>query len=296
MPQYNYTRAAVPVTENILLEVVFKDSAGNPKDPDTDPEIEITDAATAIVVSMTDSGITRTAIGHYRIDFTVPTGYTTGMWNDHWQANLDGYTISNVFDFNVTSAGSVEETGASVPPVEYTLDSPDLQPEYTQEEIKCILKLRGLLKTKLRSTAYKPDGSTCPVFSDAMLNDFLRASLSELNATPTLTCYRFSDHVVCCLAADLITQGAMLIAWAGQAIIEAGFEFTVNDNGVTVNPPPVSAAINTQYSAQLSDYRSKLREFKRNIRPGPLGMGAGSFLVRSPQIMRLRHLKERRLL
>lgn len=296
MANFFYNRAAVPLTEQIQLEVQFKDSAGNPKDTDSFPVVEITDAATVVVQPATDSGVIRLAVGRYRFDFTVPMGYTVGIWNDRWQAQMDGYVIDNMFDFNVTSVGSVEETGISVPPVHYELTDPDLEPVYTQEEIKGILLLRGLLKARLRSTAFKPDGTPCPVFSDEVLLQALRASLSELNATPTITGFTFADLIIQDLASDLITQGAMLICWSGQAIIEAGFEFTVNDNGVTVNPPPVSASINTQYSANLSDYRAKLKEFKRNLRPGGRAMLAGGLLGLNPRVLALRHRKQNRLI
>lgn len=291
-----YQRDAVPVGEKIRLEVLFKDSAENPKDTDSTPTIEIQDAASAEVLAATSNGVIRTAKGRYRYELIVPSSFMSGIWNDIWRGTMDGYDLIDVFDFTVNSQGTIETTGASVPETEYTLDDEEISYEYTQEEIRGILILRGMLKNRLRSTQYKPDGSTCPIFSNELLNTFLCAALAELNATPTLTTYSFADNVIQTLAADLMTQGAMLIAWSSQAIIEAGFELTVNDNGVTVNPPPVSSTITTMYNTQLSDYRAKLKEFKRNHRPGPVGMGAGSLLVINPVYRRLRHRRENRLI
>jgi hypothetical protein len=291
-----YDRSSVPVGEIIQLEAQFKDSAGNVKDTEGFPSVEIMDAATLVSLPLTTSGVVRTAIGRYRIIYTVPDGYTQGMWNDRWVGLMDGYTIDNIFDFTVNSSGTVEETGSTVPETVYTLDDDEIPEPFSQDEIKGILRLRKYLKARLRSTAFKPDGTSCPVFDNDQLDLFICSALSEFNATPTFTSFGFDDMWIQTVAVDTITQGAMLIAWAGQAVIEAGFEWTVNDNGVTYNPPPVSTTITGLYNTQLSDYRAKLNKIKASIRPGPLGMGAGSLLVINPVFRRLRHLRERRIL
>jgi hypothetical protein len=293
---FYYDRSAVPVGEFIRLEVQFRDSAGNAKDPDTFPFVEILDGSSVSVIGPLSSAVARSGTGQYYYLFQIPDGYVSGIWNDIWSADVDGYSISDVFDFTVNSQGSIEAVGSSVPERVWTLDDEEITYEYTQEEIKGILLLRGLLKNRLQSTAYKPDGSSCPVFSNDLLLTFLCCALAELNATPAFTTYTFADNVIQTLAADLMTQGAMLVAWSSQAIIESSMELTVNDNGVTVNPPPVSSTISGMYNAQMSEYRAKLKEFKRNHRSGPIGMGAGSFLPVSPQWRRLRHRRELRII
>jgi len=296
MSQNFYSRTAVPVGEQIVLEVQFKDVAGYPKDADSWPTIEITDAANEIVVASTSSGISRTAKGRYKYILVVPDGYVNGLWNDSWSSELDGYSNYNVFDFTVDSTGAIEVTGSSVPERVYTLEDDDIAEDFSQLEIKGILRLRKFLKAKMRTTAYKPDGTPCPVMPNDQLDLMLCSALSEFNATPILTGFGFDSQFIQTVAADIITQGAMLIAWSGQAIIEAGFEFNVNDNGVTYNAPPVSTTISSMYSGQLSEYRAKLKEIKRNLRPAPLGLGAGSLLVESPRFRRLRLLRERRII
>lgn len=291
-----YDRSTVPIGEQIILEAQFRDSAGNPKDTTSFPAVQILDAAMEIVRGLSASGVTRTACGRYRLSFIVPDGYLAGMWNDRWVGSLDGYTLENIFDFTVDSIGSVEATGSSVPEIEYSLSDDDLPEMFSQSEIQGILRMRKFLKARMRSNAYKPDGTPCPVLPDDQLNIFLCIGLAEFNATPTFTSIGFDDLWLQTIAVDVITQGAMLAAWASQAVIEAGFEFTINDNGVVYTPPPVSSTISSMYSAQLSDYRGKLKEIKRNIRPGPLGLGAGSILVVNPVFRRLRHLRERRIL
>lgn len=296
MAAYTYTREKVPVGESVVLEVQFKDSAGNFKDPDQTPEVEITDASTITVLASTSLGVNRRGVGQYYYDFDVPEGFTPGIWNDHWTGTVDGYSISDIFDFTVSSLGSIEAAGGTVVEKEYTLEDDEIEEIYSQEEIKGILRLRKYLKNRLRSTAYKPDGTPCPLLSNGQLDLCLMSALSEFNATPTLTNLGFDNTWIQTVAADIITQGAMLIAWSAQAVIEAGFEYTINDNGVTYNPPPVSSMISSMYNTQLSDYRAKLKEIKRNLRPSPKGLSAGSLLVTSPQVIKLKHLRERRII
>jgi hypothetical protein len=134
------------------------------------------------------------------------------------------------------------------------------------------------------------------VLPNDQLNLFLCIGLAEFNATPTLTAYGFDNLWIQTVAVDAITQGAMLAAWASQAVIEAGFEFTVNESGIVYTPPPVSSTISSMYSSQLSDYRGKLKEIKRNLRPGPVGLSSGSILVVNPVFRRLRHKRENRII
>jgi len=292
-----YDRSAVPVGSSVRLEVQFKDSAGNSKDAQATPTFEVQDASNAVVLAASATGVTRTAKGRYRYEYTIPTGYVSGIWNDIWVGTVDGYQLTEVFNFTVNSVGSIESTGSSIPEADYTLDDDDLEYDYTQEEIQGILLLRGMLKKRLRSTIYNTEGSSCPIFSNDLLLSFLCASLSELNATPAFTTYSFADNVIQTLAVDLMTQGALLVAWSSQAIIEAGFELTVNDNGVTVNPPPVSTTMTGLYTTQLTEYRAKLKEFKRNHRASARGLSAGNLLNgRNFRVRRLRHRKELRLI
>lgn len=293
MAQFVYLRNAVPVGSSIILEAQYYDSAGNFKDTDVDPTIEIVDAVDIVVRVASSIDIERVGLGHYRLEFVIPGGFTPGTWNDIWDAPLDGYTLINTFDFVVNSQGSVVATGDTVD-AEVALGD-DYIYSYSQAAIKNINFLLKLVKSKLRNTAFKPDGSICNVFDDQDLIQFIIASLSEFNVTPTITAFTFEDPNIAGLFADILAQGAMLLAWSGQAILESGREFTITDNGTVVQPPPVSATINAQYSANLADYRAKLKEIKRNLRPGPLGMGAGSLFIANPALKKLRHRRENQI-
>ena len=298
MPKFTYNRDTVPIGETIRLEVQFQDSAGNPKDTDSAfPSIAIFDGYGVQATITSSNFIRRAGIGHYFLDYLVPDGYTVGQWNDVWTGIVDGATLRAVFNFTVNSIGEINAIGSVVDPIIQIGDEPllilDTYSETAKANINVLLKL---LKAKLRSTAFKPDGTKCNVFDNDDLLQFLIASLSEFNATPTITGYDFDNTLIRTLFSDVITQGAMLIAWAGQAILEAGKEWTINDNGVQVNPPPVSSTISGMYNSQLTDYRAKLKEIKRNHRPAPLGMGAGNLLVNNPALRRLRHRRENQII
>lgn len=294
MANFVYTRESVPVGESVQLEVQFGDSAGNPKDADSFPTIEITDAATSDVITSTSSNVTRKGIGRYSYMFIVPDGYTSGLWNDTWAGTVDGYSLTATFDFLVNSVGSITAVGTTVEPLPEIGDAPVYS--FSREATNNINILLKMLDSKILNIKYDENGSLCPVFSKDDLVAYLCASLSEFNATPTITAYDFDNRLTSTVWADILTQGAYIIGLAAKAVHEAGREFSLNDNGVTVNPPPVSSTMTSIYNAQLSDYRSKLKEIKRNHRPGPYGMGAGSILVASPQYRRLRHLRERRII
>lgn len=294
MARFTYLRDSVPVGEVIRLETQFTDSAGNPKDADNTPTIRITDAAATVVLATTSQLVVRTGLGRYRYEFTVPDSYTSGTWNDRWIGTVDGYQLTATFDFHVDSRGEIEAI-TTVPEPDMELGDEVLN-VFSQEEIRGINILLKMLNSKLRNIAFKPDGTRCDVFSQDDLIMFICAALSEFNATPTITDFIFSDLAVYTTFADVITTGAMLQAWAGQAILEAGKEWTITDNGVTVTPPPVSSSITNIYNAQLADYRAKLKEIKRNLRPSPRGMGAGSILVNNPALRRLRHRRENRII
>jgi hypothetical protein len=295
MANFVYSRQAVPVGETITLEAQFRDAAGNPKDTDaTFPTITVADAASAEVLAVTSSNILRSGIGRYRYNFIIPTGFSQGLWNDSWSGAVDGYTLSTTFDFLVNSVGSVEAVGSIVDPGIEIGDLPEVS--FSRDETKNINILLRILKARIQNNAFTPSGDPCNVFSDDDLVSFLCASLSEFNSTPTITNYGFDSLLVSTTFSDIISQGSYLIAMSAIATIEAGREFTLNDNGVTINPPPVSSTITSIHSTLLSDYRAKLKEIKRNHRPAPIGMGAGSILVVNPIHKRLRHLRERQII
>ena len=294
MPNYTYNRESVPVGETLRLEVQFRDSAGNPKDTDGFPSIIIRDSQGSSVLDKTTSGVYRTSEGRYKYDYIVPDGYQVGRWTDAWEGSVDGYVLTSIFDFHVSSVGTLEAVGTTADPEPQIGDEPVI--EWTREETNGINHLLKILKARIQNIKYDEYGNLCPVFGDRDLVSYLCASVSEFNATPTITGYSFDNPLIYTTFSDVITQGAYLIGMSAKAVHEAGREFTLNDNGVTVNPPPVSATITSMYNAQLSDYRAKLKEIKRNHRPIAAAYGAGSILVTNPVYRKMRWRKEGRIL
>lgn len=295
MSQFTYLRDAVPITETIRLEVQFSDVAGNFRYLDTGPTIEIIDAADTIVVPATSTGIASRGPGLYSYDFTVPVGFVSGIWEDHWSGSLDGYSFMNShFNFVVSSVGHVEAVGTVAPEIVAIGDPASY--DFSQDEIKGINILLAQLNIRLKNIAFKPDGTRCDVFSTQELVGFLYMSLSEFNAYPTITTYTFADHLIQTLFSDLIIEGATLMALSIQAILHAGFENQISDNGVLFVPGPISSTMNTVIASRQSLYLEKLKNAKRNLRPGIRGMGAGRILVNNPTVQRLRHLRERSII
>lgn len=295
MVQYYYKRDAVPVGEEIRLEVQFRDSAGNKKDADAYPTVLITDADGTVAQAATTSGVRRVAVGKYALEYTVPDGYASGVWYDTWTAELDGSPLTAEFDFAVDPSGTIEAAGGTVLTPEMEVgDDPYI--EWTQGEIKGINILMSMLRYRLKNTQVKPDGVRCDIFSVSEMESFLIMALSEFNAQPAITTYSFADHATYTMWADILTEGAYLKALAMIVPPSAGQEFVINDNGVSITPASVSSAINGVMSALYSEYRAKLRAIKAHHRATPLGMGAGSILVTNPAYRRLRARKENQII
>ena len=121
-------------------------------------------------------------------------------------------------------------------------------------------------------------------------------SLSSFNQIPHFTRFTFADPQIYVIFADVIIQGAVLLALAAQALIERGREFTLNDNGVTYQPPQISELLNTEYTTQLANYTEKLKVIKCNLKPHPLGLGSFRCNSVAPAFMRLRHLREHQII
>lgn len=294
MAIYVYDRSAVPVGQQIKLETQFRDSAGNSKDTDAYPTVRIEDAENVVTRAASNASVVRVGVGLYRLTYTVPDGYEPGVWNDEWIGAVDGYSVRATFSFTVDSVGSIEAVGTVVEPVLELGDDPGFT--YTQAEIQGINVLLKGLKTRLRNTAVAPDGTPCPVVPDAELIDYLRTSLSEFNVTPTITYYLFSDELVYGLFSDVIIEGAFLQALSAVAILSAGQEFTINDAGVQIAPPPVSSTINAVIGSRQPLYLEKLKALKHGLKPSPRGFGAGSLLVQNVRSRQLRHRRESQIL
>lgn len=286
---------------NIKLYARFLDAAGNPVNADEIPQVEISDSAGTVVQGLTDIGTSLDDDpGLYVFSYDIPlTVSVDGYFTDRWVADVGDEQIESTFTFLVLTAGTIEEATA-----------PDHQPgdsvpfNFTQEEIGGINILLSILKKRLKNDGVRkvPDGQggfieePCFVFNDTELICFLVNSLSEFNQYPHFTAFTFADDLIQTRFVDIITQGAVLVALAAQALIEKGREFSITDSGVTYQPPQVADMLNTQYSAQLQDYKEKLKHIKTSLKPGPVGLGTFRVTSVNPNFLRLRHLRQRQIL
>lgn len=292
-----YTREIAPPEGKIRLQVELRDAAGVLRNADPRTlSLTIFDAANDTV--FTTTRLIQAGTGKYYYVYKIPRvsdGYDFGVWTDFWSCQLDNTEVTYSSDFTVSNEGTMTASGSSVLQQKLKIgDSPFA--EYNQYEIFGINSLMSLLKTRLESRGIDVNGEKCDVFTDKKLLDYLKLSLSEFNQTPTVTFFKFSDNLIYTLWADIITEGASLTALAAQSIIEAGREFQIQDNGTSITPPQLSNALKSLHDTLLSDYRTKLRSIKQNIKPAPLGLGAGSLVSTSPYFRRLRFLREKRII
>lgn len=285
---------------DIELFAQFLDSAGNPTDTDDIPKVELIDSNGNVVLKSTNLHTTNTEIvGLFKFSFTLPLTMSDGYATDNWSAVIGGESVNSSFSFLVLSSGSIE---SAKEPVHEPGDDHDFI--FTKEEAENINKLLSILKKRLKNDGKVkvPDGAggfalvDCPIFSNSELTCFLINSLSEFNQTPHFTEFTFADNQFCTQFADILIQGAFILALAAQALIERGREFTITDNGVSFQPPQVSEILNSQFSTHMQAYREKLKFIKVNMKPSALGLGTFRVTAVNPNFLRLRHLRSRQIL
>jgi hypothetical protein len=296
------TSRQVIVGKSIILEIDVRDAMGNRADPSSLPEVEIIDSQDASLRARSSTNVTRIDTGRFRLIYLVPNNAHTGIWTDHWYATVNGFPTEARLNFIVlSSSADIEVSGDKIgDPARIT---------YSQEEIIGINKLLAQLKARLKNNTQVETidayGNTtfvdCPVFTDDELVWFLNCSLSEFNQVPHFTDFTFADPVISGIDGSvgrysyIIVEGAFILAAAAQMLIEAGREFTITDNGITMSPPQLSATLNNELTAFTTRHSEMLKFIKGSIKPRPLGFGGFRVLGISPNFARLRHLRERRI-
>jgi len=147
-----------------------------------------------------------------------------------------------------------------------------------------------------QDTLVNPPAPSSTGTNPSFFNRFLINGLNEFNQWPHFTSFNFCDAQITGLFSDIVIQGAYLLAVAAQSLIERGREFSINDNGVTYQPPIISEILTTQYNTQLAYYKEKLKAIKTSLKPAPKGLGTFRVTAISPNFLRLRHLRERQIL
>ena len=289
----------VIVGHTIDLDVRVLNALGQAVDADSTPMVQLRDGDGNIVRPLSASGVVRMDTGIYRLSYTVPASSTSGIWTDTWRAVVDGFTADSDLTFIVlTASASIDVDGNQIG------DPPNVT--YTQAEICGINVLMHQLRCRLRDTKDimkegqdeygNVDLENCPIWSDCTLLCFLRNSLSEFNQTPHFTGFSFADQVIWDRNAHVIVEGSYILALGAGMLAEAGREFTITDNGITMQPPPLSTIMNNQFGALLSAHAERLKHIKTSMKPSPLGVGTFRVLAVSPAFMRLRHLRQRQII
>ncbi len=283
----------------VELYVQFVDSAGNPTNADDTPQVEIRDSAGTILQASTNLGVglSNGQAGLYYLIYTIPETAADGYAEDKWTAEIGGVEIENTFEFLISTSGDVDD---SCPP--------DFTPgdlvawDFSKEESYGINILLRLVKARVKNNGTRKvrEGDhyidiPCNIFTDDELVCFLVNSLSSFNQYPHFTQFTFADPAIYGIFSEIITQGGVLLALAAQSLIEKGKEFTITDNGVAYQPPMVADLLSSQYSAQLADYKEKLKMIKNSIKPAPRGQGTFRSLGMNPSYLRLRHLRSHQI-
>lgn len=281
--------------------VRFSDSNGEPVNTDSTPKVAVTDSNGTLRRASSSNGVSLVAdtTGLYSFSYKIPLTGPDSYWTATWSAKIGNEDVTASFDFLVLEGGTVErDVDADFTPGDtYTFD-------FTKAEVDGINKLLHILKKRLKNDGVRkvPDGAggyieeACYIFTDDELTCFLINSLSEFNQWPHFTEFTFADAQIQGLFLDIIVQGAVLLSLAAQTLIEKGREFTITDNGVTYQPPTVSEVLNSQYGTQLAYYKEKLKMIKTNLKPAPISVGTFRVTAISPNYLRLRHLRERRII
>lgn len=155
--------------------------------------------------------------------------------------------------------------------------------------------VKDIALAQLRAMLFDFD-SECLFYTNDILDLLLESSLQSFNATPTFTAFswrHFAGPQRRFLS--VIVKGATVFALFAGGLLQAGSEFTINENGVSFTPPPVSDRMHSYASTLLQHYQDELKEIKSNFKPLPAAVGVHSVLSVAPTLMRLRHLRAKRI-
>ena len=280
----------------VNLDIRIADPLGNLVDPDAIPTVEIRDSHNVTIYGPTQVGVAKLGVGLYRLAYAPPTGQDIGLWNDMWTAMIAGQQSTATLTFTVLSGTSITAAGAQIGDAPcVTFSDAEIQGiNILLAQLKCALKNNGV--TQSVDEYGQKTYTDCPIFTDDELLCFLNNSLSEFNQTPHWTNFGYNDPVIYQRNAHVIVEGARIMALGAQMLIEAGREFTVSDNGITMTPPPLSTTIQTQFGALLTAHTERLKFIKASYKPSPTGVGTFRSLSINPAFLRLRHLRQRQII
>ncbi len=266
--------ATVAQGQSIRLDVQFLNKANQLVDPD-DLELSVFNPANTLVVDGAVVGvsvgdITNINVGRYYYDLTLASNAPAGTYIVTWAGVIEGNSFEKDDIFSVVLAG----TSIAAANVFFETD----------KKIRVAALLRTYLKDRdARNYAFENDEVSL----------FLDGALSDINAWPTFTSYDWltvpGDWM------HLLAMGGQVMALYAQTLIEAGREFQITDNGIQFNPPGLSSAMQSIAATLVQQYAERKEKLKYNIKPEPRAVGTYRVLAVNPYLIRLRHLREKRI-
>ncbi len=285
--------------QEVELRVQFRDNTRTIVDLDNIPTITITEPDGTIMLPTTSLGVTRISTGLYSYVFMVPLNGPEGRWFDVWNGTLSGVNVEGICAFNIYNYAFYPNP---IDGYAQLGDEPDIR--LSQEAIKNLNRLIKLLRLRLQSSGRHQikneyggiEYENCEIFSVDELYAFLCSSLAEFNLYPHPTGFTWEDPFVVDDFADILVEGAYIMALGSKALIEKGREYNITDNGISFQPAAVADFLNSQMNSLLGPYREKLKTIKAQFKPSPIGLGTLRITAVAPQYLRLRHRRENRVI
>lgn len=293
------TSRQVVVGNTISLDITITNISGAKIDADSTPSVEIIAPSGGVVRNLSSTNVVRLETGKYRLNYSVPSNGTLGIWEDHWVATVNGLSAESRLYFTVLDpVAEINSSSAEIgdDPVKNWSEAEICGINILMKQLRCRLNDYNLKHERLDEYG-NLELVDCPVFTTSELLCFLQNSLSEFNQTPHFTALGFDSPLIYDRNANIIVEGAFLFGVAARMLVEAGREFTLQDNGVSFSPPSLSSVLNNELSVFYSAHVERLKLIKYSMKPSPTGFGSYTLTnAVNPAFARLRHLRARRII
>jgi hypothetical protein len=286
-------------TEGISIKSLWYGPDGTLADLDAYPQVNIQQPSGNVALEFTSAGVYRVSVGVYAYDFITGINVNYGVWTDTWRGYRSGNLLYQQYNFmvNYDQMPAMNTDG-------YAHLGDDVAYNFSQTAIyninKLIKAMRARLnsrgKIKVKDSYGNPMYVDCDIYTVEQMVEFLMDALSDFNSIPHFTDFTYESTDFLQTFGAIIVQRAVISAMASKALIERGRELSITDSGINFTPPGISELLNSEFSTELSSWWTKVELIKKNMKPISLGLGTLSGLNSpSPAVMRLRHLRQRRL-
>jgi len=287
-------------TDTIQLIAEFRGPDGARADLDAFPQISIIQPSGNVGLEPTSAGVYHISTGMYGFNLEICYNCPIGVYTDVWTGTRSGFSVYQTGNFVVqnTQLPAINTDG-------YRHLGDDVEFCYSQNAMLSVNKVIKVVRARLNSAGKAKTTDAygnvkyidCDIYTVEQLATFVANSISAFNEIPHTTWFTWEDSSFVDQYLEVLAQHAAVLALASKVMIERGREFDITDNGASFKPPGVSDVLQTQYTTELTNWFEKIKLIKSHMKPSPLGLGSFSGIINSnhPAIMRLRHLKARRL-